>query len=185
MEGMSSHPWRMDWRCARNRIPPALQVTVFERKNRREEKQPHDRRAAKSERTGLAGYLARSGQFLLPMVDLIDHCRMGCDELIEVTGRAAMVIYIDGLIFGDYTMMGVVGVDVEGIKHVLGIREGATENSTVVKELLGGIVAQGVDAKRKMLFVIDGTRALRAAINAVDFSTSTRTARRTNRQCRG
>jgi putative transposase len=37
-----------------------------------------------------------------------------------------LVIYIDGLIFGDYTMIGAVGVDVEGNKHVLGIREGAT-----------------------------------------------------------
>jgi len=250
----------------------------------------------------LAGYLARSGQFLLPMVDLIEQCRLACDELIDVTGRAAidavlqlsasqaaggpaqqgkrrhgevvfhgrqrgqvmlsdrklevqrprlrtrgragrevevpayaamqngeqmgarmleilmrgvstrnykevipsmaetagvsrsavsrrvieaseaevegllsrrfddlklLVIYIDGLIFGDYTMIGAVGVDVEGSKHVLGIREGATENATVVTELLEDMVARGVDPKRKMLFVIDGSKALRAAINAV------------------
>jgi putative transposase len=38
----------------------------------------------------LAGYLARSGQFLLPMVDLIEQCRLACDELIDVTGRAAI-----------------------------------------------------------------------------------------------
>jgi transposase-like protein len=250
----------------------------------------------------LAGFLARSGQFLLPMVDLIEQCRMACDELIDVTGRAAieavlqlsanqaaggpaqqgkrrtgdvvfhgrqsgqvmlsdrrleverprlrtrgrhgrevevpayeamhngeqmgarmleilmrgvstrnykevipslaetvgvsksavsrrvveaseaeveallsrrfdelklLVIYIDGLIFGDYTMIGAVSVDSEGNKHVLGIREGATENSTVVTELLEDIVARGLDPKRRMLFVIDGSKALRAAINAV------------------
>ena len=250
----------------------------------------------------LAGYLARSGQFLLPLVDLIEQCRLACDELIDVTGRAAidavlqlsasqaaggpaqqgkrrygevvfhgrqrgqvmlsdrklevqrprlrtrgragrevevpayaamqngeqmgarmleilmrgvstrnykevipsmaetagvsrsavsrrvieaseaeveallsrrfdelklLVIYIDGLVFGDSTMIGAVGVDVEGNKHVLGIREGATENSTMVTELLEDIVARGVDPKRKMLFVIDGSKALRAAINAV------------------
>ncbi len=78
-----------------------------------------------------------------------------------------LVIYIDGLVFGDYTMIGVVGVDAEGHKHVLGIREGATENSTVIIELLEDIVSRGVDPKRKMLFVIDGSKALRAAINAV------------------
>jgi transposase-like protein len=78
-----------------------------------------------------------------------------------------LVIYIDGLIFGDYTMIGAVGVDVEGNKHVLGIREGATENSTVITALLEDIVARGVDPQRKMLFVIDGSKALRAAINAV------------------
>jgi hypothetical protein len=38
----------------------------------------------------LAGYLARSGQILLPMVDLIEQCRLACDELIDVTGRAAI-----------------------------------------------------------------------------------------------
>ncbi len=82
-------------------------------------------------------------------------------------GLKLLVIYIDGLIFGDYTMIGAVGVDVEGNKHVLGIREGATENSTVITELLEDIVSRGVDPKRKMLFVIDGSKALRAAINAV------------------
>ena len=78
-----------------------------------------------------------------------------------------LVLYIDGLIFGDYTMIGAVGVDSEGHKHVLGIREGATENAAVVTALLEDIVARGVDPKRKMLFVIDGSKALRAAIHAV------------------
>jgi len=78
-----------------------------------------------------------------------------------------LVIYIDGLIFGKYTMIGAIGVDTQGHKHVLGIREGATENAAVVTALLEDVVARGVDAKRKMLFVIDGSKALRAAINAV------------------
>ena len=78
-----------------------------------------------------------------------------------------LVIYIDGVVFGDYTLIGVVGVDAGGNKHVLGLREGATENSTVVTALLEEIVSRGVDPKRKRLFVIDGSKALRAAINAV------------------
>ena len=78
-----------------------------------------------------------------------------------------LVIYIDGLIFGKYTMIGAIGVDTQGHKHVLGIREGATENAAVVTALLEDVVTRGVDPKRKMLFVIDGSKALRAAINAV------------------
>ena len=78
-----------------------------------------------------------------------------------------LIIYIDGVVFGDHTMIGAVGVDGEGRKHVLGIREGATENATVVMELLEDIVARGVDATQKRLFVMDGSKALRAAINAV------------------
>ena len=78
-----------------------------------------------------------------------------------------LIIYIDGLIFGEYTMIGVVGVDTQGHKHVLGIREGATENAAVVTALLEDVVARGIDPKRMMLFIIDGSKALRAAINAV------------------
>jgi len=78
-----------------------------------------------------------------------------------------LVIYIDGIAFGDHVMIGAVGVDAEGAKHVLAIHEGATENATVVKELLEDLVARGIDPDQKRLFVIDGSKALRTAINAV------------------
>jgi transposase-like protein len=78
-----------------------------------------------------------------------------------------VVIYIDGMAFGDHVMIGAVGVDAEGYKHVLAIREGATENATVTKELLEDLVARGVNPDQKRLFVIDGSKALRTAINAV------------------
>lgn len=78
-----------------------------------------------------------------------------------------LIIYIDGMAFGDHVMIGAVGVDLEGNKHVLAIREGATENATVVKELLEDLVARGVNPEQKRLFVIDGSKALRTAINAV------------------
>lgn len=78
-----------------------------------------------------------------------------------------LIIYIDGMAFGDHVMIGAVGVDAEGRKHVLAIREGATENATVAKELLEDLVARGVNPDQKRLFVIDGSKALRAAINAV------------------
>jgi transposase-like protein len=82
-------------------------------------------------------------------------------------GVKLLVIYIDGMEFGNHVAIGAVGVDVDGAKHVLAIREGATENATVVKELLEDLVARGVDPNQKRLFVIDGSKALRAAINAV------------------
>jgi transposase-like protein len=93
-------------------------------------------------------------------------------ELEALLGRRfdelkILIIYIDGVVFGEHTMIGAVGVDAEGHKHVLGIREGATENATVVTELLEDIRARGVHLKQKRLFVIDGSKALRAAINAV------------------
>lgn len=78
-----------------------------------------------------------------------------------------IILYIDGMAFGDHVMIGAVGVDTDGNKHVLAIREGATENATVVKELLEDLVARGVNPEQKRLFVIDGSKALRTAINAV------------------
>jgi putative transposase len=78
-----------------------------------------------------------------------------------------LIIYLDGIQFGEHVLIGAVGVDDQGNKHVLAIREGATENATVVKEVLEDLVARGVSPEQKRLFVIDGSKALRAAINAV------------------
>lgn len=78
-----------------------------------------------------------------------------------------LILYIDGLRFGEHHLIAAVGVDTQGRKHVLGIRDGATENTTVVTELLEDLVQRGLRADRKHLFVIDGSKALRAAIDRV------------------
>jgi transposase-like protein len=78
-----------------------------------------------------------------------------------------LVIYIDGMVFGDQHVIAAVGVDSEGHKHVLGIQQGATENAAAVEDLLEQLVARGVKPDAKRLFVIDGAKALRAAINKV------------------
>ena len=78
-----------------------------------------------------------------------------------------LVLYLDGVIFGDHHVLVAVGVDAEGHKHVLGIAEGASENQAVAKGLLEDVVRRGVRTDRKYLFVIDGSKALRAAIDAV------------------
>ncbi len=78
-----------------------------------------------------------------------------------------LIIYLDGVIFGDHHVLVAVGVDEEGKKHVLGLAEGASENQVVAQGLLEDVVRRGVKLDRKYLFVIDGSRALRAAIDAV------------------
>ena len=78
-----------------------------------------------------------------------------------------LVIYIDGMHFGDQCVLAAIGVDSQGSKHVLALKEGATENAEATKDLLQQLVAQGVDPRRRRLFVIDGSKALRTAINAV------------------
>ena len=78
-----------------------------------------------------------------------------------------LVIYIDGQRFGEHHILSAVGVDAEGKKHILGIEAGATENAASVKRLLTRLRDQGLATDRKYLFVIDGAKALRAAIEEV------------------
>ena len=78
-----------------------------------------------------------------------------------------LIIYVDGMHFGEQCVIGAVGVDAQGNKHVLGIQEGATENAAAAKDLLESLVERGVKPGRRRLFVIDGSKALRTAINAV------------------
>jgi len=67
---------------------------------------------------------------------------------------------------GEHHVITAVGVDGHGYKHVLGIIEGATENATAATALLEELVERGVKPGRARLFVIDGSKALRKAIDA-------------------
>ena len=91
------------------------------------------------------------------------------EELMErrLDGWDLLVIYLDGIQFGDYHVLGAVGVDVEGKKHVLGVREGASENAEVARALLEDLVVRGVDTGRRRLFVLDGSKALGSALDQV------------------
>jgi len=82
-------------------------------------------------------------------------------------GVEILVIYIDGQRFAEQHVISAVGVDAEGQKHILGIEPGATENAAAVKRLLTRLRDHGLATDRKYLFVIDGAKALRAAIEEV------------------
>jgi putative transposase len=78
-----------------------------------------------------------------------------------------LIIYLDAIVLGDYHVLGAIGVDSTGAKHVLGLRPGSSENAVVATELLNDLVSKGVKPGRRRLFVIDGAKALRNAIDAV------------------
>ena len=77
------------------------------------------------------------------------------------------IVLIDGIVLGDHTVVIALGIDTEGKKQVLGLREGHTEHSRVVKALLRDLVERGLDPERARLFVIDGAKALASAIRPV------------------
>ncbi len=74
------------------------------------------------------------------------------------------VVFIDGKVFKEHCILVALGVDSGGEKHVLGLREGATENTRVVKALLADLVERGLSTEHPILFIIDGAKALRRAV---------------------
>ena len=85
----------------------------------------------------------------------------------DLSELGILVVYIDGIQFGKYHVICAMGVDSGGHKHVLGLREGATENAEVAIALLEDLAGRGLDAFTRRLFVIDGFKTLRKAINQV------------------
>jgi transposase-like protein len=74
------------------------------------------------------------------------------------------VIMIDGVHYRDSVVLVCLGFDSQGKKHVLGIREGSTEKTEVVRALLAELIDRGLAADVARLWVIDGGKALRRAI---------------------
>lgn len=85
----------------------------------------------------------------------------------DLHGLKLVALMIDGVHFGEHVVLAAVGVDERGHKHVLGLREGATENATAVKALLADLVERGLDTGRALLVVIDGAKALHKAVAEV------------------
>jgi hypothetical protein len=77
---------------------------------------------------------------------------------------ALPVIMIDAIHFRDRVVLLALGFDVQGKKHVLGLREGSTEKAAVVRALLCDLIERGLPAEAPRLWVIDGGKALRRAI---------------------
>lgn len=78
-----------------------------------------------------------------------------------------LVIYMDGMVFAGHHIIAALGVDRKGHKHILGLTQGSSENAAVCIDLLQGMVKRGVDPQHKLLFVIDGSKALRSAVDQV------------------
>ena len=73
-------------------------------------------------------------------------------------------LLIDATPFEGQQMVAALGVGQDGRKTVLAIRQGATENATVVTELLSDLAARGLDFAAPVLYVLDGAKALSAAV---------------------
>jgi putative transposase len=73
-------------------------------------------------------------------------------------------LMIDATPFEGQQMVAALGIAQDGKKIILGIRQGATENATVVGELLGELIQRGLDFTEPRLYVLDGGKAVTAAV---------------------
>jgi putative transposase len=94
------------------------------------------------------------------------------EALLELMARRLddvrlAVLMIDGVGLKDHTCVVALGITTDGVKLPLGLWEGSTENKTVTSELLSNLVHRGLDVEQGVLVVIDGAKALRAAVNDV------------------
>jgi transposase-like protein len=78
-----------------------------------------------------------------------------------------VALMIDGVHFADHLCVVALGIGIDGTKYPLGLAEGDTENTTVVRDLLAGLRDRGLDTTRPILCVLDGAKALVAGVKAV------------------
>jgi putative transposase len=85
----------------------------------------------------------------------------------DLSGLDLVALMVDGIRVAEHTCVVGLGITLDGTKVPLALAEGATENATVVRELLAGLRDRGLEVTRPILVVIDGAKALRRAVTDV------------------
>jgi putative transposase len=85
----------------------------------------------------------------------------------DLSGLDLVAIMIDGVHFADHLCVVALGIGIDGVKHPLALVQGSTENTTLVRGLLVGLRDRGLDVSRPILAVLDGAKALSAAVREV------------------
>src|SRR5918995_341102 len=85
----------------------------------------------------------------------------------DLTDLDLVALMIDGVHFADHLCVVALGIGIDGTKHPLGLAEGDTENTTVVRDLLAALRDRGLNTTRPILCVLDGAKALSAGVQAV------------------
>jgi putative transposase len=86
---------------------------------------------------------------------------------VDLSGLELVALMVDGVRVAEHCCVVALGITIDGTKVPLGLAEGATENATVVRDLLAGLRERGLEVTRPILVVIDGAKALRRAVTDV------------------
>ena len=112
-----------------------------------------ERSASKS--AASRAFVARTGEHLKALMA----------RSLADTRLAALML--DGIDLKGRCCVVALGVSTDGVKVPLGLWDGSTENKTITVALLGDLVERGLDVDQGVLMVLDGGKALRAAVNEV------------------
>jgi len=96
----------------------------------------------------------------------IEASRAKLQEMMErrLDKTRLCALLIDATPFAGQQLVVAMGISQDGRKMILGLRQGATENATVVGELLGDLVNRGLNFSEPRLYILDGGKALTAAV---------------------
>jgi putative transposase len=72
----------------------------------------------------------------------------------DLSGLDLVALLVDGIRVAEHTCVVALGITQDGSKVPLAVAEGATENATVVRELLAGLRDRGLEVTRPILVVI-------------------------------
>ena len=78
----------------------------------------------------------------------------------DLTGRNIFAVFIDTIHRAGDAYMVSLGLDREGVKHVLGFWQGATENHEICEELLADMERRGLTLSKNILWVTDGGKGV-------------------------
>jgi transposase-like protein len=85
----------------------------------------------------------------------------------DLSALDLVALLVDGVRVADHCCVVALGITLDGTKVPLALAEGATENTSVVTDVLTGLRERGLDTTRPILVVIDGAKALRRAVTEV------------------
>ncbi|MEW6117266.1 MAG: transposase [Nitrospirota bacterium] len=99
----------------------------------------------------------------LPLASVL----MGMPQVIRELAQDMGILLMTAVMESECAL----GLDKDGRKHIMGLREGATENKEVCIGLLEDMARRGLSVSKDYLFVLDGSKALRSAVTRMFGST--------------
>lgn len=93
----------------------------------------------------------------------------GQDNLKELNTRDLSekdirCIMMDVVHLGNFSILTALGISMEGEKIILGFEVGTSESGYIVGQLMSKILKRGISQTKPILFIIDGSKGLRAGI---------------------